>query len=137
METLAIKEASRLVEMGAVGVFLLIALGVIVYLYKELKASHEARLAEAMKFAASREDMAKALNSNTFALEGNNRAMEMRTRATEAVERAVSELAAETNNRDERLLERLTEIKKLCEQGIARAEQISTTMASLPHGRRS
>ncbi|HEV2557975.1 MAG TPA: hypothetical protein VGU45_05055 [Microvirga sp.] len=118
MEALALKESARLVEYGVVGLFLLLALAVVVFLYRKLEASTTSRLTELQRVIETREDITKALAANTLALEANNRAMEARTRATEAVERAITELTRQSENNDDRIREKLDEVVQIARQCI-------------------
>jgi hypothetical protein len=131
MENVAIQEAGRLVEYGVVGLFLLIAMAVIVFLFRQLTAATAARLEEALKLAQSREEMAKTLNANTLALEGNNRAMEARTRATEAVERALAELKAQQSFTDQLVAQKLEAILEQGKEGLKRAEDAQRAIAAI------
>lgn len=116
----------KLLEYGLLSALLVLALGGIAYLYRQLGNTYEKRIDELLKLAEATSQITKALNANTLALEANNRVMEARTKAIEAVERAVSELRAAvaseitqigltSSNNDDRLREKIDDLKRFVE----------------------
>lgn len=113
MESVAIQQGTRLAEYGLLGILLIICLGVIVFLYRKAETKDQSRITELLKVVEAAEGFAKALRENTIALEAMNRTIESRTRATEALERAVSDLTKARENSDNRIIEKVEEIRRV------------------------
>jgi hypothetical protein len=92
MDTLLTDSGRFLLAQGLLGVLVLV-LGVVVWLlYREIRSTNDKRFEELQRIIDARESVAKALNTNSLALEANNRSMDLRTRATEEMAREVGEL---------------------------------------------
>jgi hypothetical protein len=92
MEALLTEGGRFFLTQGVLGIIVLV-LGIVVYLqWREIQALHQKRYEELERFIDARESVAKALNTNSLALEANNRSMDLRTRATEEMAKEVGEL---------------------------------------------
>jgi hypothetical protein len=83
---------AELIRLGSLGIAIVILVSTVIYLYKQnqtlVSQCHETAL-EAVK---ALNEVAKAINGHTIAMDANSRTLEVRTKATEAVEREVQEL---------------------------------------------